>query len=61
MSKYLELSSDEMAELLVEFQTFARKVYETACAIPYSPKLHQKACQKYLDKGKWLAAQGDII
>lgn len=61
MVKYLELSEDDMVNLLAEFQTLAKDVYITGSTVPYLEAPHKRACKKYLDKGKWLAMQGKIV
>ena len=60
-SRYLELSPDEMVDLLSTFQKMAREMAESAITSPYEEKRHIKACTDLINKAKWLARQGDVI
>ena len=61
MEKYLELSKDEMVNLLQELQVLARIMQKYAITKPYDEAGHKRSCGKYLDKAKWLADQGDMV
>ena len=62
---YLELTEDQMVELLTEIQKLAREMMKTSKGVEvgvlYSPSAHRAACDAVCKKMSWLAKQGDIV
>ncbi len=59
--KSLELSEDEMVDLLSHLQYLGREVFSAGKAEPYIASNHEKACDALLSKVAWLANQGEVL